>query len=55
MTELESDEAGEGGAHQRALQPRLRQEAGEQVDVVGVLVHALHPATKKAIFKGQEK
>ena len=44
MAELQAEQAGEGGSGQRAVQLGLGQQAGEQINVVRVLVDLLHPA-----------
>ena len=47
MTELEANEAAERGAGHCARQPRLRQEAGEEIHIVGVLVQLFKPTNIK--------
>ena len=43
LSELHGDDAGEGGSDQAAVQRRLAQSAGEEVDVVDRLVRLLQP------------
>ena len=45
LLELDADDAGEGGAHQRTLEWRLAQASREQVDVVDTAVN-LHKDDK---------
>ena len=47
MTELEANEAAERGAGHCARQPCLRQEAGEEIHIVGVLVQLFKPTNIK--------
>ena len=53
VVELDPQQAGEGGAHDGARQPRLDQQPGEQVDVVGVPVDLLQLGPQLGRHLGQ--
>ena len=50
MAELQAEQAGEGGSGQRAVQLGLGQQAGEQINVVRMLVDLLHSAKWRALI-----